>query len=1050
MGLIAFFMKRERFVLAMLMSLIIFGAGSYFTISKEAYPDVSLPMAYIKAEFYGASAEENDILLLKPIATEITSVAGVKKINSYATDNLGYLVVEFEESTSLFVATQEIRTKIDNIRGTLPNAVRSIEVNEVNVSMFPILNIILRSDMQYRQLLNIANALKDKITGGVRGVLEANIVGDRSETIDIVVKPGIMEGYGVTLSQVMAIINRSNSFNAIGEIRQKNGQYAITVNTIISNMDDIMNIPLHSSNGGVIYLKDVAEILYTYRDPVTAARVNGKEAIAIEISKKVGVDITQITKDIKSVVSNLQEFYPENLEILYSQDSSSSVKDSVRNLENNVVFSMLIVFLIIRLCSNFNLAFLVALTIPGSFFVGILSIDTMGHTINMMVLFGLMLSVGILVDSALVVVEAADRLVAIGDSPRKAFSNATVKMSAPVIASTMTTIIVFLPLLFWPGTTGSFLKYLPLTVLFVMCGSLAMSLVFIPTLGTLWYQMFSSKNEAYIKRVEVVERFQEDKFPPFVAKYHNCLKQVLENPKRFMKQMLLLSAGVVIVFSVLGLGLEFFPEVEPDNALIMVKARGNLSFEEKTRIVQEVENKILDMTDDVRLFYSRIGQSQSDGNIGKDIIAKIFLELQPWDKRRKADVILSEMIERLKGVPGVGFEAIKQGVGPPKASDIQLLLTSRFGTDALLKASAAVRKAMHDIGGFTYIKDSLSSGAFRFNLHIDDQKTALMKVDRLSISQSVSMFTNGLSLGQYYGGKDTMDIMLRQDYEHRSLGDMLSSRIGNADGIFVSMDDFAQLEAKPAISIERVGVAHALRIHANVKKGLVANNQLLSLRDALKKDWDPRVDFKFEGQAEDMGESKTFLIKAFASALILIILILLLMFNNVTNTLIVLTAIFFSIIGVLIGLLVTHAPFGVVMCGMGVVTLSGLAVNNNILLIEAYEHYIAEGMSIKDSIIRAAISRFRPILLTSSTTVLGLLPMVLKLNIDFFQFKISYDAPSSQFWTQFSGAIVGGMTFSTIVAMFFTPSALMWIKSRQALTRERTDQIRGTNSLQRG
>jgi len=659
---------------------------------------------------------------------------------------------------------------------------------------------------------------------------------------------------------------------------------------------------------------------------------------------------------------------------------------------------------------------------------GILFLYLSGFTVNVVVLFALILSTGMLVDGAVVVTEFADRKMSEGLHKAKAYALAAKRMAWPIIASTATTLVAFLPLLFWPGIVGEFMMYLPMTLIAVLTASLAMALIFVPTLGALFGKPGTSASPEVLAALAASETGDIHEIKGITGKYISILEKALSHPKKVMLIALVLLVGVQFLYANFGKGVEFFPAIEPDNAVVLVHARGNLSIEEQDVLMKEVEARIMTVHG-LESIYTRTGSNNRSGNdVAEDVIGQIQLEFVDWQLRDKASIILEEVRKRTKDIAGIKVEMREEKRGPNQGKDIEVEIASRDPSlldDAVMRVRTAMEK---DIGGLVDIEDSRAMPGIEWQVEVDRAQAAKFGLDITTIGSSVRMVTNGLLAGTYRPdtADDEVDIVARYPSEKRSIMELSNLHIQTRDGS-IPVSNFLTIKPKQRVStINRANQIRVMRIFANVAEGENANAKTVAMKQWLNEHpFTNGVRVSFKGQDEDQQEAQAFLTKAFFVALFLMAIILLTQFNSFYSAFLILTAVILSTIGVFLGLLITGQAFCVVMTGVGVISLAGIVVNNNIVLIDTYDYIRAStDYSVREAIVRTCAQRFRPVMLTTITTILGLLPMVLQVNIDFMARDVSVGAPSTQWWVQLATAVAYGLTFATVLTLLVTPALL--------------------------
>ena len=1100
--------------MGVLFFILISGASTYISMPKESSPDVSIPIVYISLHQNGISPEDSERLLVKPIEDEVKTVEGVKEVRSTAYSGGGNVLLEFDAGFDSDQAMVDIREKVDRAKGDLPNEADEPTVNEVNISTFPIISISLSGEVPNRTLQDLAETLQDDIET-IPSVLEAKIGGKRNEQVDILINPTAVESYGINLESLIDIVRQNNKMVSAGGQDTGDGSFDIKVPGLYETIEDVLNTPVKTDGDSVITFRDIAQVKRTFEDRQSFANVNGSNSVTIDVSKQIGENIINTIKEVKKVTNKTSEDFPENVDISFGSDQSKGIKTMLNSLQNNVIAAIILVLIIILGALGIRSGLLVGVSIPGSFLSGLLALSIMGFTINIVVLFALILSVGLLVDGAIVVVEYADRKIKEGLSVKAAFANASKKMSLPIISSTATTLAAFLPLIFWPGIAGEFMKYLPITLICVLISSLFMALLFVPVLGSILNTVsriilqliiplllsliffniltfifgmleLSSYNFIltilkyllslslfifiFIKIIPRVYKITEsvnstDKnislnakilssesnepilnVTGFVGLYAKILNFLLNHPSKVIISAIIILIAVNYTYTKVGEGVEFFPDVEPDLAKIVVYARGNLSVEEKKDYVSRVENiilKIQSKNQEFKNIYSLSGNVSEQSEASEDFIGSISLEYNDWDKRRKSKVILAEILNKAKTINGIKVESREQQGGPGEGKPINIKLTSD-SKKLLISEGIKLKKFIDNYPKLMNIEDNLPAPGIEWEINVDRKQASKFGANITSIGNVIKLATNGLKLGEYRpdDSNESIPLFLRYPNEGRTLDRIDNLRVSTSSGL-VPISNFVDIEPNNRTgNIIRVNSKNAINIQADVEPGVYPDGKVKELEyvlgisdnapswrgrtlDLPRYELDNKVKVELIGENEDQKQAQQFLTKAFGVALFLMLMILLLQFNSFYSSLLILFAVLMSTAGVFIGLMVTAQPFGIVMSGVGVIALAGIVVNNNIILIDTFDFLKTKNSNIRESIIKTGAQRLRPVLLTTTTTVLGLLPMVTMTNVDFITREITRGSPDTQWWVQLSTAIVFGLIFATLLTLIVTPSALM-------------------------
>jgi len=1034
-----------RTVLASLVLVLIAGSVAYVQIPKESDPDISIPIIYVQMKHEGISPEDAERLLVRPMEQELRSIEGVKEMRSKGYEGGGSVTLEFDAGFDADTALNDVREKVDLVKPDLPGDSDEPTVHEVNLSLFPVLLVTLSGEVPERTLFRLAHDLKDAIEG-IGSVLKAEIAGDRDEMVEILIDPIKVESYGLAPELAIQAVRKSNLLVAAGAQDTGHGRFPLKVPGLFETTWDIMDLPIKVDGDAVVTMGDIADVRRTYKDPNSFARIDGRSALVLEVSKRAGENIIDTIAAVQRVVQAEKGSWPETLQnsmhIGFAQDKSTDIRNMLNDLQNNVIAAVLLVMVVVIAALGLRSAGLVGLAIPGSFLTGILVLSAMGLTINIVVLFALILAVGMLVDGAIVVTEYADRKMTEGDHRKVAYGLAAKRMAWPIIASTATTLAAFAPLLFWPGIVGEFMKYLPITLLATLTASLLMALIFIPTLGS-FVGKPGTANPRTMKLLAGEDTHDPESIGGATGAYIRVLKIALRHPAKIIVASVMMLVGVQVVYANYGKGVEFFPEVEPDFAKIQVRARGNLSVHEMDTMMNQVESQIIALQVEKGEFdtiYSRTGK-EANSQESEDIIGTITLEFVDWQQRRKADAILSDIEARTHDLTGLIIDRRKQESGPPVGKPVQVQLSSRY-PELLPSAIEQVLEGLSGMDGLTNIEDSRPLPGIDWELIVDRAQAAKYGADIDMIGRAVQMASAGVKLGGYRpdDADDEIDIRARYSKSHRTIDELDRIRIATEYGK-VPISNFVTKKAKPRTgTVSRTDARRIMSVKADVVEGVLADDKISEVQAWIKAaNLDPRIDVAFKGEDEEKKKASAFLVKAFGVALFIMAIILVTQFNSFYSALLILSAVIMSTIGVFIGLLVTGQPFGIVMGGVGIIALAGIVVNNNIVLIDTYDR-LRETADPYQAILHTGAQRLRPVMLTTITTILGLMPMVLGVNIDFLTRAVSVGAPSMQWWGQLSTSIVFGLGFATVLTLVVTPAALMlkanvhaWRSRRKAL-----------------
>ena len=1022
-GLIAAAFSRPRTVVLGLIVILFAGATAYRDIPKESSPDITIPTIYVSMTHQGISPEDAERLLVRPMEQELRSIEGLKEISASASEGHASVILEFEAGFDSDAALDDVRNQVDIAKADLPDETDEPTVNEVNVALFPVLVVNLYGDVSERLLVNLAEDVQDEVES-IPGVLEADIAGEREEQIEINIDPLKLETYGLSLGEVFDSVQQNNQLVPAGSLKSGSGEFSIKVPGVIDNLDALRNTAIKQVEGQVVTVADVARVRRSYADRDSYARLNGQPTLALEITKRIGANIIDTNAAVRDTVARLQQSWPEAVQVNFSQDESKDVVNLLGDLQNNVISGILLVMIVIVGILGLKAGTLVGVSIPGSFLLGILVLAALGLSVNIVVLFALILALGLLVDGAIVVVELADRFLAEGETKTSAYMHAAQRMAWPIISSTATTLAAFAPLLFWPGVVGEFMRYMPITLIAVLSASLLMAMIFVPTLGAVIGGAAPGGADSVWQPGQPLHGF--------TGFYVKTLELFARHAGKTVIGAVCLFFAAIFAYGALGKGVEFFPSISPDNAVIQVHARGQLSVDEADRLVRQVEAKVLNMHA-FESVYTRVGSGQGAFREGTadDVIGQVQLGFRPWGVRRPADEVLADVRKAVAGIPGIRTDVQEQSQGPTQAKPVEIQIA---GPDvaALDAATVFIRRGMDTIGGFTDIQDTRAAQGLEWRMDVDRAEASRFGANVASIGQAIQLVTQGIKVGEYRpdDASDELDIRVRFPAESRTLASLDALRVQTDRGL-VPIGNFVDRVAAPKVeNIERTGGQRTVTVESGVASGVLVADKLAALNAWIEDhvgqaNLNPRIDISFKGESEDLADAESFLSKAFGVAVALIGVILLTQFNSFYQSFLILSAVLFSTIGVLLGLLIAGQPFGVVMSGIGVIALAGIVVNNNIVLIDTYNVNRAAGLDAWNAVRQTGAERLRPVILTTVTTILGLLPMVLQMNIDILGRSITFGAPSTQWWTQLATAIVGGLLFSTVLTLILTPCMLM-------------------------
>ena len=1025
-GLIDAAINRYRTTLLVLIMIAISGIVARGSISIEADPYIQVPFFVVNVFHEGISPEDAERLLVLPMELELRQLAGIKEVKGYGNEGSASMVVEFDVDSDLDQSLLDVREAIDRARPEMPDTAEEPIINEETTGDWPIIQInFAGDDVPERVLYNIARKVKDDLEA-LPGVLEANLRGAREELLEAVIDPAKLESYNISNEQLINTVLRNNRLVPAGAIDTGEGRFSVKVPSVIETANDIFDLPVKTAGDTVVTLRDVATIRRTFKDRNSYARVNGRPGISVAVIKRAKANTVEAVAAVEKVVDSHRDKIPAKVEVFYSSNQAPYAQAQVSELEGNIFTALGLVMVLVVAAMGLRSGFIVGLGIPISFLFSLIFIYLVGYTFNFMVMFGMLLGLGMLIDGAIVVTEYADRKMMEGFDSRSAFSLAAKRMFWPVTASIATTLAAFLPLMFWPGVSGKFMRYLPVTVFMVLSGSLLYALVFGPTIGAL-----IGKAEIKDKKHKANLAELENGDPTKLKNLTGLYAKLLAVAARYAPLTLLLTLVVLVAsfwaYGQFGKGAIFFSDADPQYAQVIVKSRGNLSVDESDALVSRVEKEVLQVADikSLNAYASPPGSDTRD----LDRIGSMFFEMHSQNERdRGGNAVIEEIRERTANFPGVVVEVEPLEQGPPVGKPISIQLSSKF-RHLLEPAITRIRAHMETVAGLRDISDSRSLPGIEWELSVDRAQAALFGADVAQVGIAVQLLTNGVKVGEYRpnDAEEPVDIRVRFPTAERGVGALDDLRISTPDGL-VPISNFVSRHAAPNVdSNERIDGIPVETIRSNVGPDVLASDLVKEIQQWIdEQTWDPRLNIEFRGENEEQADALAFVGFAFGLSLLLMFVLLVTQFNSLYQSALILFAVVLSTAGVLLGLLITNSAFSAILTGVGVVALAGIVVNNNIVLIDTYNHLRREHPELTyiELIVRTGAQRLRPVMLTTITTVVGLLPLALNYSIDFINRSIVYGGQLSSFWVPLSQAIVSGLTFATLLTLVATPAML--------------------------
>jgi len=1051
----------------LVLALIILGIGiySYKALPRESEPDITIPFVFVSTDYRGVSATDIETSITIKIEKKLKGLDKVKNISSVSSQGLSQINIEFLPGTDIDEVLTKVKDKVDEAKNDLPSDLENDpSVFEVNISEMPIVVYSLAGTSGPRVLKEIADDLKDDIEA-VPGVLEVDVTGGQEREIRIEVDPDKLAYYRIPITSLQQAVVSENQNTSGGAITLGDGRYQLKVPGEFETPEEILALVVATHSGNPIYLKDVATVVDGIKEESSRSRLNGVDAVNISVKKRVGENIIFISDKVDLIIAEAEKTFPKNTSITKLMNKSKDIRMMVADLENNIISGLILVVAVLFVALGFRNALLVGAAIPFSMFLSFTILQAMGYTLNMIVLFSLTLALGMLVDNAIVIIENTYRYMQQGVPRVEAAMKATSEVAWPVIGSTLTTLAAFFPMIFWPGIMGEFMKYLPITLIVTLCSSLFVAMIINPALCAFFMKVKTKINGDTLTAKEIEDQGEKPiEIKGIVLKlYIKLLNSALNH-----KITVLVGSFVVLILLIqiwfLKIGiekpLEFFPSIDPISVYVNIDPPEGADLNYIDRIVKKVEiaitgNQTLDYKtalkpqehensdgtkflapsniNNIEHIYTRVVQNSSGSVFDSNLPNHIGIQFIAFENRKsptKDD--LEELRNRVKNIAGVKITVDQQQEGPPTGPPVNIEI-SGTNFEVLGKIAEKLGKIVENIPHVKDVRNDYQGGLPSVQVKIDRQKTALFGLTTSAIGNALKTAYNGLDVSTYYEGDEDYDIVVKLAESDRQVADVLHKLlIPTPKGEMVPLTTLASIEYAGTIgNIVRKNHERVVTVKANVDEskttGPIARMQAQELLKEMK--LPAGYKYKFTGEDESQKESEEFLSRAFLIAVFLIFLILVTLFNSIIQPVIILTSVVLSLGGAFLGLAVINSPFGVIMTGVGIISLAGVVVNNAIVLIDYTNKLRNNGMGIREAVVAAGATRLRPVILTAVTTILGLLPMVTGISYDFHVMALSLSSESSQYWRTMAIVVIFGLMIATILTLVVVPTLYALIEN---------------------
>ena len=1091
--------------------ILVLGIFGYQRMAKEQFPEVELPQIYVNTPYFGNSAEDIESLITRPIEKELQEINGIKTIRSTSIQDYSVITAEFQSDVEIEDALRKVKDAVDIAKSELPSDLDADPtVLDINFSELPIVTVNVSGDYDNEELRDYAEYLQDKIED-LPEISNVDLKGSRDREVKVDVDLAKMQAVNVSFRDIEGAIASENLTMSGGEIVRNNFRRAVRVKGEFDSVEEMNDLIVKSENRQTVYLRDVADVSFSYKDRTSIARADALPVISLDVVKRSGENLLAAADKIKVIIEEAKTVLPKDLSITTFNDQSNNTRTQVNNLENSIISGVILVTLVLLFFLGLRNASFVGIAIPLSMLMGILFLYFAGVTMNIVVLFGLILALGLLVDNGIVVVENIYRYMQEGFPAVEAAKRGASEVAVPIIVSTATTLAAFLPLAFWPGLVGSFMKYLPITLIIVLSSSLFVALVINPVFTAALMKIDVQLTDRTAKRKKIRRvliscgvmlviailgqiggaqwlrnlmgfaitltllnffvlrpaafSFQNGFLPVLEAAYDKFIRGALRVPF-----LILLGTFVLLIFSIVLLGIrtpkvEFFPTADPLYINTFVEMPLGTDIEATNLLMQDLEETVEKVIEPhrgiVEAVLSQIGENTSDPNAPPEPgaspnRARLTVSFVPSEDRGGVSTfdIMEDIRAAVAKYPGVEIQVEKNADGPATGKPINLEISGEdIDQLSILSESVITYINSKNIPGIENLKADVSVGKPELIVNLDREAARRYEVSTMDVSNTIRTAIFGSEVSKYKEGEDDYPIMVRLNEKYRnSVEDVLNQRImiGN-NGTQVPISSVADVEYTSTYSaIKRKDLDRVVTIYSGVLRGYNANEIIAQMDDYMQAyDLPEGFSYEFTGEQQQQAEDLEFLIGAFVVALLIIFLLMVAQFNSVLSPVIIALSILFSTIGVFLGYAFSGRSISIVFTGVGIISLAGVVVNNAIVLIDYIKLVTKEKIDalgvknefaltkedVKEAIVKGGSTRLRPVLLTAITTVLGLIPLAIGFNINFFTLisdldpQIFIGGDNAAFWGPMAWTVIYGLVFATFLTLIVVPS-MYWMSYR--------------------
>ncbi len=1025
-------------VFVFMVIVIAMGIHAYQVLPREAAPDVKIPYVIVTAPYFGTSPADMENLVTRKIEAQLKGLADLKEMTSTSAEGMSTVVLEFDTGVEMSDALQKVRDGVEMAKPDLPQDVREdLSIREISSSDWPILQVVLSADYDPVRLKKVAEDLQEEIER-VPGVLAVNLSGGVEQEVRIDVDPQLLRHYGVSFDDVADAVRLENITLPGGDLALGTYDYQVRVPGEFESVEMIPGILVNPGAPTPVYIRDVARVSLGIKDRETISRLNGVEAVTLSVTKRSGQNIVKIADNVRGVLEEFEPRFPAGTRHTITGDVSEYIRDMVAELENNILSGLILVVAVVFVFLGLMNSFFIGAAIPFSMLITFLILRALNVTLNMVVLFSLILAVGMLVDNAIVIVENIYRFRKEGHGAVAAAKAATHQVSGAVISSTLTTVMAFLPLVFWPGIMGEFMKYLPITVIAALSASLFVALVFNPVLCARFMRVSQTPGR--------MQRFGERVIALGLRPYEPTLRWALKHKVLTLGGMFAALVVILVIFAIFNHGVELFPDTDPTYAYLNVEGGSGTRLEVTDSYTRQLEPAVAGLGD-LKNYVTEVGSGGERGGGGGSAshLGVISIEFFKQEERRgNTRRELAKLRERVTGFTGAQVVIDKQEMGPPTGKPVTVEI-SGDDFETLGALAEQVKERIRDIPGLVDLDDDYDRGRPEIRIEPDLEKAGRLGLRTMDLAGTIRTAIHGDDVSKYRVGEDEYDIVVRlAEPARRSVEDLKDLTVFY-EGQHIPLTAFAEVRHAAGLgAIQRKDSKRMVTVTADAATGYNGNALLAQAQRRLAGlPLPPGYHIAYAGESEDQEEAQAFLSEAFVVVLALIALVLVTQFGSITIPLIIMSSVILSTIGVFAGLLVHGKAFGIIMTGVGVISLAGVVVNNAIVLLDfVLKLRKDKGLDMYEALMQAGRTRFRPVALTAITTVLGLVPLTFGLSVDFghlfqgdFRHAFIVGGGSSQWWGGMGVAVIWGLGVATFLTLVVVPVMYAAIEESKAWAR---------------